>query len=101
TLTIFGDGMQTRDFISVDKVVEANMYAGMQAHRVTPGTIFNVGSGKSITLLDLVAELKKEFPQYTAAIHFAPARHGDIRHSSADCRKFQEFVKNRIEEKGL
>lgn len=86
-LTIFGDGLQTRDFIPVEKVAEANLTIAMldEIH----GDIYNVGTGRSINLLQLVDLLKEEIPDYTGKITFAPARAGDIKHSSADCSKYK------------
>ena len=91
-ITIFGDGQQTRDFISVTDVADANLLLGMYAHQVA-GNIFNIATGKSINLLELVELLKKEFPTHTGDTIFAPARSGDIKHSSADCSKYQSLAR--------
>lgn len=54
---IFGDGMQTRDFTYVDDVVEANILAMGS----DPGFgIFNVGTGRSITINDMIGLLNKK-----------------------------------------
>lgn len=53
---IYGDGKQTRDFTYVSDVVEANMLA--LRHGKTD--VFNVGTGKSITLNDMLALLNRE-----------------------------------------
>ena len=86
-ITIFGDGLQTRDFVPVAQVVQANLKLGMLAHTI-PGNIFNVATGKSITLLDLVNQLKNDFPHYQGNINFAPARQGDLKYSMAQCKKY-------------
>ncbi|MFN7991568.1 MAG: NAD-dependent epimerase/dehydratase family protein [Candidatus Micrarchaeia archaeon] len=53
---ILGDGSQTRDFIFVDDVVEANVLAlGYKKH-----DIFNVGTGKSVSLNDVVSLLNRK-----------------------------------------
>jgi len=88
-LTIFGDGLQTRDFIPVTKVAEANLTLAMLKNDQMNGQIFNVGTGKSINLFELIDMLKKDFPQYNKAIIFKPARAGDIKHSIADCSKYK------------
>lgn len=87
-ITIFGDGNQTRDFINVKDVACANLTLGMHAHACA-GEIFNIGTGTSISLLELIAMLKKDFPQFNQGILFRPARAGDIKHSSALCTKYQ------------
>jgi len=88
-ITIFGDGLQTRDFIPVERVAEANLTVAMPQNNQMNGQIFNIGTGKSINLLELVDKLKKDHPNYTKNIQFKPARTGDIKHSSADCSKYK------------
>jgi nucleoside-diphosphate-sugar epimerase len=80
TLTIFGDGEQTRDFISVHDVVQANTKAAL-----TKGVsgAFNLGSGTRITINQL-AELLQEAAGIKAKIIHGPPRPGDVRHSLAD-----------------
>jgi nucleoside-diphosphate-sugar epimerase len=93
-ITIFGDGLQTRDFIPVQQVAYTNLLLGMLPAHTVSGELFNVASGTSITLLELLNTLKIEFPNYTLAPNFAPERPGDIRHSTAVCTKLQTLVKN-------
>lgn len=88
-ITLFGDGLQQRDFVPVARVVQANMIAG--ATRQTKGDFFNIATGKSRTILNLLDELQKEFPAYRGTIQFTPARPGDIYYSAADCTKFKNF----------
>lgn len=92
-ITIFGDGQQTRDFVPVQTIVDANLTLGMLAKTAMDDTVFNIGTGTSITLLQLIDTLRQEYPTYTAAITFAPARTGDVRSSEADCRKYQQLHK--------
>jgi UDP-glucose 4-epimerase len=80
-VTIFGDGEQSRDFTYVDDVVQANLLA-MEAPRVA-GKVFNVASGRRVTLNDLVEALQ-ELVGWEADTIYAPARPGDVRHSLAD-----------------
>jgi len=91
-LTIFGDGKQTRDFIHVSKVVEANLFLGLQQN--LHGEIFNIGSGKSMNLLQLIEHLEHELQIKRTTITFMPARHGDITHSLASCTKLQQFMQS-------
>jgi UDP-glucose 4-epimerase len=78
---IFGDGRQTRDFVCVDDVVQALTRAATAD--VASGATFNVASGRSRSLLDLVAALAAATGA-KASPEFAPARVGDIVHSTAD-----------------
>lgn len=92
-ITIFGDGLQTRDFVPVAHVVQANLTLAMKAEDFA-GQVFNIGTGKSITLLELVEQLKKDFPNYKNNLTFMPARQGDLKYSSADCKKFRSISFN-------
>ncbi|HZN36730.1 MAG TPA: SDR family oxidoreductase [Pirellulaceae bacterium] len=79
--TIFGDGLQTRDFTYVENVVQANLKAAEATGAA--GQVFNVGNGVSLTLLDLLKELNAIFGKNIQPI-FQPARAGDVRDSLAD-----------------
>lgn len=83
-ITIYGDGTQTRDFIYVKDI--ANGFAKALTTPLEPGSCLtcNLGTGKSISLVQLVDILKTCFPQGKSEIKFAPARLGDIQHSQAN-----------------
>ncbi len=76
-LTVFGDGEQTRDFVFVKDVARANA----AALRSTEGGVINVGTGKSVTLLELIDALGKCAGRVPQVRFDAPAA-GDIRHSA-------------------
>lgn len=92
-ITIYGDGTQTRDFIHVDKVVQANLIAGIYGFKKAH-EIINVGSGSHLTILELINRLKKEFPDYNQPLIFKPARPGDIINSQANCTKLASIIKD-------
>ncbi len=79
--TIYGDGEQTRDFVYVDDVVQANLLAAQSPD--APGQVFNVASGRSVSLNRLLATLI-ELMGLPCRPNYLPARHGDVRHSAAD-----------------
>lgn len=79
-ITIYGDGLQTRDFVNVRDVVQANIKAGL--NRGFSGA-FNIGSGFQISILQLVQHLRRLSGVEFEAAHGAP-RSGDVRHSLAD-----------------
>ena len=85
TPTVFGDGGQTRDFVFVKDVVQANWLA-MSDRTEGRGQIYNVASGRTASLLDLLATLSQLTGRPVAPAH-QPARAGDIRHSAADIAK--------------
>lgn len=90
-ITIFGDGTQTRDFVHVDQVVEANLLMGMAPKELVNGHCYNIGSGRSISLLQLVDQMKETFPNYTGTIQFKPPRDGDVKHTRMSADKFSKL----------
>ena len=76
--TIFGDGEQSRDFIFVKDLAKAIAAAASSPEQ--PDGIYNLCTGRSSTLLDLVDILKEAYPQ-VPEIKFAEDRAGDIKHS--------------------
>jgi UDP-glucose 4-epimerase len=76
---IFGDGMQTRDFVYIKDVVQANLLAMKSS---VTGT-FNIGSGKKIDLNTLAGMLAEIMNINLHPIHEKP-RSGDIRDSVSD-----------------
>ena len=79
-LTIFGDGEQTRDFVNVRDVVQANIRA---ANTEGISGAFNIGSGGRITINRLVAHLS-DASGITPEVQYGSPRPGDVRHSLAD-----------------
>jgi UDP-glucose 4-epimerase len=79
--TIFGDGLQSRDFIYVENVVQAMMQAA-EAPKAA-GKVYNIGHGASVNLLELVAALNQLLGTNIKPLH-GPPRPGDIRMSQAD-----------------
>ncbi|HJZ92521.1 MAG TPA: NAD-dependent epimerase/dehydratase family protein [Gemmataceae bacterium] len=79
--TVHGDGLQSRDFTYVDNCVQAIQKAA-EAPGVS-GKVFNVGTGRSVTVLDLVAALNKLMGINLKPRHADP-RAGDVRYSKAD-----------------
>ena len=83
SITIYGDGSQTRDFCPVADVVSANIAAATVRSEDVAGGIFNIGSGRSISVKDLATSIRKLFPA-SGDIVFAPARSGEIHSSVAN-----------------
>lgn len=83
TVTVFGDGEQTRDFVHVADVAEANF----RGATVTGASgAFNLGSGSRVTINRLL-ELMQEVSGIRARIDYTQPRPGDVRHSMADISK--------------
>jgi UDP-glucose 4-epimerase len=80
---VHGDGSQSRDFTFVANAVQAlRKAADSPAERVS-GNVYNVGTGRSVTVLDLVNELNRILGK-TLTPTYGPERAGDVRFSRAD-----------------
>lgn len=87
-LTIFGDGEQTRDFVNVRDVVQANLKAAET--RGVSGA-FNIASGGRITINHLV-ELLRDAAGIQPVVKFGPPRPGDVRDSLADISAARQAI---------
>jgi UDP-glucose 4-epimerase len=85
TATIFGDGKQTRDYVYVDDVVDANLRA---AGSDATGPI-NIGLGQERSVLDIVDVLKQHAPNGFEPEH-APERPGEVQHNALDPSRARE-----------
>lgn len=85
TITIFGDGEQTRDFIYVKDIVAANVFLAM--NDTEPG-FYNVAYGGRLTINDLARKII-ELTGSSSKIEYAPERAGDVKHSMASVDKIK------------
>lgn len=91
-VTIYGDGQQTRDFVFVEDVVQANLLAAQLPSKQIPDQpVFNVGRGQSTAINDIV-EMLGELTHQAIPITYAPERLGDIKHSVADISQAQTIL---------
>lgn len=79
-ITIFGNGEQTIDIVHVDELAQANIRSSM-IKRLSG--VFNIGSGTSISIKDLVAIIDRAMGTDVKA-GYGPTRPGDVRDSLAD-----------------
>jgi UDP-glucose 4-epimerase len=70
---VFGDGLQTRDYVHVDDAVDAFLAAG----RSSIGGVLNVSTGRETSVREVAERLD-------ASIEYAPARHGELVRSCLD-----------------
>jgi UDP-glucose 4-epimerase len=80
-VTIYGDGRQTRDFVSVHDVARANVLAATKPDLASG--IANICTGRATSLLELLAVFRREYPAVPAPSH-ADARAGDVLQSVGD-----------------
>lgn len=79
---IFGDGTQTRDFVYINDITQANI----KAMNYGEFGVYNIGTGAATPLKDL-ANMIMEITGINVSIDYQDARIGDILHSSADISK--------------
>jgi len=84
--TMFGDGEQSRDFTYIDNVVDANLLACKAPANQAAGQMFNVATGRRVTLNETFKVLQV-LTSYSGQPNYGPERGGDIKHSLADISK--------------
>jgi UDP-glucose 4-epimerase len=91
-MTIFGDGRQTRDFVYIDDIVDGWVQA--LDHPAADGGIFNMGSGRSLSINELARHVVAAFgfPPGGYEIKYAPSRPGEQRRVQADIRRAQAVL---------
>ncbi|AEC51261.1 UDP-glucose 4-epimerase [Pyrococcus sp. NA2] len=87
-LIIYGDGKQTRDFIFVKDVVDANLLVAKKER--ANGEVFNVATGRETMIIDLALKVI-ELSSSPSQIIFYPPRPGDIKRSVADIGKIRKL----------
>jgi nucleoside-diphosphate-sugar epimerase len=104
-IDIYGDGKQTRDFTYVSDAIEANILAFRYAG---PLTVFNIGGGSRVSLLDVLDVLERELGT-RLNIRFVERAKGDVTDTWADTERarselgfaprvgFEEGIRNEIE----
>lgn len=88
--TIFGDGLQVRDFVHVEDIVQANILAMESASAV--GEMFNVASGRATSILELVQIVKGLVGAAGVDPQFAPPRQGDMKLGLASIDKIRAVL---------
>lgn len=86
---IYGDGEQSRDFIYISNVVDANLLAAQVPEAA--GKLINVGSGKKVTVNQLIAEIGR-IVERPVQPSYEAARLGDIRESLADISQLRQVL---------
>lgn len=86
--TIHGDGTQSRDFTYIENVIQANNLAAISTNPSAVNEVYNVATGSSTNLndlMDILKELLSRFDPEIASVEpiHGPERVGDVRHSLA------------------
>jgi nucleoside-diphosphate-sugar epimerase len=91
TATIFGDGLQTRDFTYVDNVVQANILGGTRPAAIVSGHPVNVGAGERTSLRELASLISAQSGR-PLNYELAAARAGDVRDSQASLERATQVL---------
>ena len=91
---IYGDGKQTRDFVSVNDVVNSIFLAVTEADKIKTSSsyVFNIGTGIPIGIDDLAQKMISIFGVDLEPIYYG-AKEGDIKYTYADTRKSKSILK--------
>jgi UDP-glucose 4-epimerase len=89
--TMFGDGEQSRDFTYIDNAVEANLLACNAPAAQAAGKVFNVATGRRVTLNETFT-LLQQLTSYSGSAIYAAERGGDIKHSLADISAAEQHL---------
>jgi len=87
--TVFGDGLQSRDFTYIDNIVAGNLAAADAPD--ASGRVFNVACGQQCSLLDLLASINRVLETDIEPV-FSDPRLGDVRESLADISAAREVL---------
>jgi nucleoside-diphosphate-sugar epimerase len=88
---MFGDGEQSRDFTYIDNAVDANLLACKAPAAQVAGKVFNVATGRRVTLNETF-KLLQTFTSYSGSPIYGAERGGDIKHSLADISSAEEHL---------
>lgn len=87
--TVYGDGLQSRDFTYVDNVIEANLLAARAKH--TAGEVLNIACGQAATVNEVIDTVNELLGKNIKPIYTAP-RPGDVKHSLADISLAKKLI---------
>ena len=87
--TIYGDGVQSRDFTYVDNVVEANLLAARA--KQTAGQVINIACGRAVTVNEIIDMINTSLGKSVKPIYTDP-RSGDVKHSLADITAAKKLI---------
>lgn len=89
-INIFEDGKESRDFIYIDDVADATIQA--MKSETANNSVFNVGSGRGTTVLEIAELLKTAYKSSSEMKVSGNYRIGDIRHNIADITKIKAHI---------
>ncbi|MEM9445891.1 MAG: NAD-dependent epimerase/dehydratase family protein [Verrucomicrobiota bacterium] len=96
SVTLYGDGSQTRDFCYVDNVVQANLLSAVNPLSSESPIVYNVGSGSSTKIIDLLDHIQSlfqnEYPEHSVDVIRLKNRGGEVKDSRADISLIEKHL---------
>lgn len=90
-ITIFGDGLTSRDFTYISNAVHANILSIFTDNENALNNIYNVACGEAVSLTELANSISK-ISGYNCDIIYSEERKGDVKHSLADISKIKNLL---------
>ena len=90
-ITIFGDGITSRDFTFVENAVQANVLA-MLSNNISKHEVINIACGDQVSLNKIIQLLQEISGKEDIKVVYAPERAGDVKHSKADINKALSLI---------
>ena len=87
-INVFEDGLESRDFVFIDDVVNATIL-GLENENANYN-VYNVGTGKQVNVLEIADKLKNLYKSTCDVIITGNFRLGDIRHNYADLTRIEQ-----------
>lgn len=87
-ITIVGDGLQTRDFVHVNDVAEANLKAAFSKNKKAIAQPINIGYGKNVSIMEIATTIGKDNLDF---IHLSE-RLGEAQHTQSDNTRAKEIL---------
>jgi dTDP-glucose 4,6-dehydratase len=91
-LTVHGDGSAARDWVYADdtaRAVDLAIHAPMEKVK---GEVFNVGTGKSLSVIEIAAKVNRAFGIEDGNLSFIPDRYGQVQMHIASYKKAEELL---------
>jgi len=88
--TIFGDGLQSRDFTHVSDVARANIAAATASRKECFGQAFNIGAGNNVSVNEVTKDIQKILEKKIEPIHAPPVI--EPKHTRASIKKSKELL---------
>lgn len=95
SMTVYGNGLQARDWTYIDNVVQANMAALTTTNSASQNNIMNIGCGEQASVFSVLTELQQlgvKFGYAAPEVNYTNARQGDVKNSQASIERARRLL---------